>query len=303
MSQTNIIQQSGGTATGCPECGDALARRRIETFCASCGLVVAEDPIDRGPDWRRGDPPGRSRRHVGAPLTAARHDRGLSTRIGYGNGRSSSLSGRARRRFARLRRHHSRAQVRGKIERNRIYAFSEIHRLTASLDLPQSLRERACRLFASAQREDLIRGRSLEGFAAASVYATCRLAGLSRTRSEVIAVARASNGELATAYDALNRDLGLATGPIDPGEYLPRFASELGVPGRVERLARERLDELADEGYIAGRNPGGIAAACLYAAAREACYDLTQDEAADVADVAAVTIRGTYQHLTASDEP
>ena len=302
MISNNIISENNGTDTGCPECGAALARRRIETFCSRCGLVVGEDPIDRGPDWRRGDPPGRSRRHVGAPLTAARHDRGLSTTIGYGNGQSRRLTGRTRRRFARLRRHHSRAQVRGKIERNRVYGFSEIHRLTATLDLPESLKERACRLFAAAQHEDLLRGRTLEGFAAATVYASCRLARVSRTRSEVVAAARASEAELTTAYDALNRNIGLATGPIDPVEYLPRFASELDIPPHIERRARELAEMLQSDGFATGRNPSGVAAACLYAASREACYDLTQNEAAEVADVATVTIRGTYQHLADLDE-
>ena len=302
MIQTNIIKNTDETATGCPECGEQLARHRIETYCSQCGLVVGEDPIDRGPDWRRSDGPGRSRRHVGAPLTAARHDRGLSTTIGYGNGQSRRLTGRTRRRFARLRRHHSRAQVRDKLERNRIYGFSEIHRLTAYLDLPEWCKERSCRLFTAAQREDLLRGRSIEGFAAASVYATCRLASLSRTRSEVADAARGTEGELVTAYDAINRELGLATGPIDPSEYLPRFASELDVPDDVELRARSFVDKLTADGYATGRNPSGVAAACLYTAAREYCYNLTQDDAADIADVATVTIRGTYQYLVESDE-
>lgn len=299
MSKTNIINSGDGTDTGCPECGDAVTRRRTETVCSGCGLVIAEDPIDRGPDWRRTDGPGRSNRRVGAPLTQTRHDRGLSTRIGYGNGRSSRIRGRDRRRFARLRTQHNRAQVRTKVERNRIYAFSEIRRLTAVLDLPQCIRERACVLFKTAQTEDLLRGRSLEGFAAATVYANCRLEGLSRTRSEIAEAARASEEELANAYDALNREIGLPLGPIDPAEYLPRFASELDVPAPVVRRARSMVAETREDGFATGRNPGGVAAGCLYAAARAENYELTQADAASVADVATVTVRATYHHVAA----
>lgn len=298
MIQTSIKAENTQIMSGdCPECGGSLSRQQIETVCSLCGLVVGEDPLDRGPDWRNLDDPHRNTKRVGAPLTPTRHDRGLSTEIGYGNGRSSQLSGRNRRRFARLRKQHNRAQVRSKIERNRIYAFSEIRRLTAALSLPESIRERSCVLFQSAQNEDLLRGRSIEGFAAASVYANCRLDNLARTREEILAVARAADNELRTAYDALNRELGLPLGPIDPAEYVPRFATNLSLPDSIERRARELVLEAHDAGIVAGRNPCGVAAACLYTAAQEANYPLTQQDAADVADVAAVTIRSTYHDL------
>lgn len=284
-------------ADGCPECNGSLATQNIETICASCGLVVAEDPFDRGPDWRSVGTDRRNTRRAGAPLTRTRHDRGLSTEIGYGNGRSPRLSGRNRRRFARLRRQHNRAQVRSKLERNRVYAFSEIRRLTAVLDLPEAIRERACVLFESAQEEDLLPGRSLEGFAAAAVYANCRLADIARSRAEIAADARASEAELDAAYDALNRELDLPTGPIDPAEYLPRFASKLDVSDAVERRARELLDRAHEEGLVAGRNPCGVAAGCLYTAATELDVGVTQAAAADVADVAEVTVRSTYHNL------
>lgn len=298
MIQTNIIEEPAEPITNaCPECEGTLSRQHIETVCAGCGLVVAEDPLDRGPDWRRSDDPTKSQRRVGAPLTRTRHDRGLSTQIGYGNGRSKRITGRRRRRFARLRRQHSRAHVGGKIERNRIYAFSEIRRLTAVLDLPESLRERACVLFTSAQKEDLLRGRSLEGFAAAAVYANCRLEHLARTREEILEVARAQPQELTNAFDALNRELGLPVGPIDPTEYIPRFASKLELPASVERRARELADQSQETGIATGRNPSGVAAACLYTAATERDHPLTQEEAAEIAGVATVTLRGTYHEL------
>lgn len=274
-----------------------MARRGIESVCAGCGLIVGEDALDRGPTWRRTERPGQSRRHVGAPLTATRHDRGLSTEIGFGRPRSRGYSGRKRRQLARMRRQHNRAQVRSKIERNRIYAFSEIRRVTAELDLPQSVRERACVLFKSAQQEDLLRGRSLEGFAAAAVYANCRIEGLSRTREEIVTAARADAGELTAAYRALNRELGLPVGPIDPEEYIPRFGSNLDVPERVVRRALEFCQDAHAAGLVNGRNPCGVAAGCLYLAARREDHELTQDEAAAVAGVAPVTVRGTYHAL------
>jgi transcription initiation factor TFIIB len=285
------------TVRCCPECDGRLTASDGETVCADCGLVVGADRIDRGPEWRRCDDDAADRKRTGAPRTRTRHDRGLSTQIGHGHGASTHASGRKRRQIARMRREHSRAQIASKAERNQVYAFAEIRRLTSDLSLPRRVQEAACSLFESAQSEDLLRGRSLEGFAAAAVYAACRTATVSRTRAEVTDAARADDGELSVAYDAMNADLGLPTGPIDPREYLPRFASRLDLSEAVERRAGHLAERGADAGLVNGRDPSGFAAACLYTAAGAEGVDCTQAEAADVADVAPVTVRSTYHDL------
>ncbi|WP_254543097.1 transcription initiation factor IIB [Halomarina pelagica] len=285
---------SSASARCCPECDGRLHRERTETICGSCGLVVSEDAIDRGPEWRSFAADEADPRRTGAPLTRSRHDRGLSTEIGY----ATRLKGRKRRRVARMRRHHNRAKIGSKTERNRVYAFTEIRRLIGALQLPDHVRDRACVLFESAQNEDLLRGRSIEGFAAAAVYATCRADAISRTVAEVVAHAKATRAELKAAYDALNRELGLPTGPIDPREYLARFATELDLPAAVERRARDLAGEAAERGLVSGRNPAGVAAACLYTAADEVDHAITQRRVAAVADVTPVTLRSTYYDLT-----
>ena len=289
----------------CPECSSRLRWSGTEAVCEECGLVAAEDAIDRGPEWRSFADDDTDRRRTGAPLTRSRHDRGLSTEIGYGTGSDSSrrsrLTGRKRRQIARLRREHNRARISSKAERNQVYGFTEIRRITALLSLPDSIREQSCALFDSAQSEGLFQGRSLEGFAAAAVYAICRIHSNARTPDEIAAIARADADELSVAYDALNRELGLPTGPIDPAQYLPRFASKLELETAVERRARDHLEALLEAKQIGGRKPSGVAAACLYRAAgeREEWPTVTQADAADVADVAPVTIRST---VTAIDD-
>ncbi|MFC6730906.1 transcription initiation factor IIB family protein, partial [Natronoarchaeum mannanilyticum] len=189
-----------------------------------------------GPEWRSFDD-GEDRKRTGAPLTRSRHDRGLSTEIGYGS--DGRLTGRKRRQLSRMRREHNRSRIASKTERNQVYAFTEIRRMVADQSLPESIKEQACTLFRSAQSEDLLRGRSLEGFAAATVYAACRAGTVSRTVDEMVEVSRASRDEFKAAYGALNTELGLPIGPIDPREYLPRFASQLGLEADVERRARD----------------------------------------------------------------
>ena len=95
----------------CPECGGRLTNDEAhgETVCADCGLVVDEDSIDRGPEWRAFDSAEKDQKsRVGAPTTNMMHDKGLSTNIGwqdkdaYGN----QLSNRQRQKMSCCQRHH-----------------------------------------------------------------------------------------------------------------------------------------------------------------------------------------------------
>ncbi|GAB7094662.1 transcription initiation factor IIB family protein [Halolamina litorea] len=277
-------------STGCPECDGRLTADGDETVCSSCGLIVSTDRLDRGPEWRSFDDDDRNPARCGAPLTRSRHDRGLSTEIGR-SGRGKS------RKWSRLRRQHRRTQIRSKRERNQVYGFTEIRRLMGALSLPDRIRDQSCALFKSAQGEDLLRGRSIEGFASAAVYAACRVAGISRTTAEIVDAAKATADEHQAAYDALNRELGLPVAAADPAEFLARFVSELDLGQAVRRRARDLAEEAVESGHANGRNPGGVAAGALYLAAKQEGTAVTQDEAAAVADVTAVTVRTTYQAL------
>jgi Transcription initiation factor IIB (TFIIB) len=110
--------------------------------------------------------------------------------------------------------------------------------------------------------------------------------------------AKATRDEHRAAFDAMNRELRLSIGPVNPTEYLPRFASELDLGPGVERRACQLAEKATETGIVSGRNPGGVAAACLYTAASNQDLDLTQKAAADVADVTPSTIRSTYRALT-----
>ncbi|WP_254864394.1 transcription initiation factor IIB [Halovivax gelatinilyticus] len=285
-----------GDGRSCPECAGTLRPSGTEVCCEECGLVVDVDRLDRGPEWRS-FADGVDRRRTGAPLTRSRHDRGLSTEIGYeATGR---ITGRKRRQLARMRREHGRTQIATKADSNCVTGFNEIRRLVGRLSLPSDATEQACALFESAQNEGLLPGRSVEGFAAASIYAVSRTLNLPRTIDEVTAESKATERELKAAYDAMNRELGLPTGPIDPARFLPRFASELDLEVDVERQARTYLETLVQENAIGSRNPCGVAAGCLYLAANERGLAVTQADAGTVADVSPATIRKTVERINA----
>ncbi|WP_297886333.1 transcription initiation factor IIB family protein [uncultured Halorubrum sp.] len=289
-------------STTCPECDGRLATdtEHGETVCEDCGLVVEEDSVDRGPEWRAFNSGERdSKSRVGAPTTNMMHDKGLSTNIGWQDkdAYGKSLSGRQRRRMQRLRTWNERFRTRDSKERNLKQALGEIDRMASALGLPDNVRETASVIYRRALSENLLPGRSIEGVATASLYAAARQVGNPRSLDEFTAVSRVEKMELTRTYRYVIRELGLRVQPADPTSYVPRFASRLDLSEETERRARELLDDAASEGITSGKSPVGLAAAAVYAAALLSNEKVTQSEVSGVADVSEVTIRNRYKEL------
>ncbi|MGQ4557245.1 TFIIB-type zinc ribbon-containing protein [Halobellus sp. GM3] len=277
------------SANQCPECDGRVTTNAAETVCEDCGLVIDEQRIDHGPEWRTCDD---ECERTGAPLTAARHDRGLSTEIGRGtDAKGNEISGQKRRRLARMRREQTRGRWRSKAERNLAHGLGEVRRLASALEVSDSVRDQACQLFRSAQDEDLLRGRSIEAIAAASVYGACRCNGLSRLVDDVSEMARVAESRVTNAYKTLNEELGLPAEPVSPSMFVPRLASDLECTDEIRQRARTLAEQAEERGVTTGVHPAGFAAACLYKAGREEGRWLTQSEAADVANASKATVR------------
>lgn len=299
------VDEDGVTdaGSGCPECEGQVWTNDVETVCEDCGLVLAEQPIDHGPEWRSFEDDDTDPERTGPPLTEARHDRGLSTDIGRKtDGNGNTLSGRKRRQLKRLRREHSRGRFGTKAQRNLAQACSEIRRIVSSLGLGESAREHASSLFRTAQAEDLLPGRSIEGMAAGSVYATCRCRGLARAVEEVGAVAQVDVERVLHCYRVLNKELALETVPQQPADFVPRLATDCPVSDNVESRALELAKLCQATGMANGRQPSGVAGACLYRAAQEHGRDVTQVAVADSADSTPVTIRQRIRELDSTIE-
>jgi len=300
---------SANTAIGettrreCPECGGTLRKQNVETACEVCGLVVDEHRIDHGPDWRRTSDHEPNEKRTGTPLTATRHDRGLSTEIGRNrDANGNTLSARKRRQLGRLRREHNRGRFESKAQRNLATGLSEVRRIVSQLDLSSSLRDQACQLFRTAQSEDLLKGRSIERVATACVYAACRCNQTPRTITDVAEQAKVDADALQSTYNTLNAGLDIPAPPRPPVAFIPQHASELNVPDCVRVTARDLAAAAADATVAMGCDPCAFAGSCLYQAARNHSYPLTQDEIGDVADTCGQTIRAHLERLEDLDD-
>ncbi|MFW6265236.1 MAG: transcription initiation factor IIB [Halanaeroarchaeum sp.] len=286
----------------CPECSGTLTHdeERGETVCADCGLVVEEGHIDPGPEWRAYDARDREqKRRVGPPTTKLMHDEGLSTTIDWRdtdtNGRV--LSSRKRKQMHRLRHLDNTSKANPSKARTLQPALKEISRMGSALGLPKHVRETASVIFRRALEEDLVRGRSIEGVSTAALYAAARQANVPRTTDEMERVCRVGVKEFQRTYRYLNRELGLEIRPVDPGTYIDRFISDLGLSTEVERCARTLLDAAKADGLHSGKKPTSLVAAAIYAAGVLTNEKVTQEEVSEVTDVTKVTIRKRYPEL------
>jgi len=271
------------------------------------GLILEDDQIDRGPEWRAFTHSERQdKSRVGAPTTKTMHDKGLTTTIDWKNkdAYGRSLSSEKRSQMHRLRKWQERIRTKDAGERNLQFALSEVDRMASAMGVPRAVREVASVIYRQALSEDLIRGRSIEGVSTAALYAACRKEGIPRSLEEIAEVSRVDRKEIGRTYRYISQELGLEMRPVDPKRYVPRFSSQLDLSEEVQAKAKEIIDTTAEQGLLSGKSPTGFAAAAIYAASLLCNEKKTQREVADVAQVTEVTIRNRYQEqIEAMDLP
>lgn len=276
----------------------AYDAHRGETACERCGLVLSEGEIDHGPEWRAFNPQQREQRsRTGPGRTIMRHDMGLGTQIGS----AKDVKGEDRAKVYRMRRYHRRATYKPGQDRETIRALSEIERLAGNLGLPDEAAETAAQIYRQAREENFLHGRSVEGTAAASIYAASRLQQVPRPLDDITEEAQRDAKDVARTYRKLCQALELPVPITTPRDLLPSFASRLDLPPGVEPRAIELIDA-TEQGAMTGKNPASVAAAALYRAAKELDAHRTQEHVAEAAGVTEVTVRARLRDLADPDD-
>jgi transcription initiation factor TFIIB len=290
--------------TKCQECGSEDLIKDYEAgelVCERCGYVISSTLMDLGPEWRAFNHDQREKRtRVGAPLTWTIHDKGLSTTIDWHDrdvhGKKLKPSQKAR--VYRLRKWHRRSKVSGSTERNLAYALSELTKISYKLNLPRNVLETASVIYRQIVSKRLIRGRSIQGVSAATIYMACRQCNIVRSLEEVAKAAHITKKEGGRNYRFLLRRLNTRIPPVNPESYVSKFVSQLTLSGETENIAKNIL-ELANELRLtSGRGPAGMAAAATYIASTLTDERRTQGQIARGAQVTEVTIRNRYKELT-----
>ena len=301
FAQHGIFRETESEA--CPICGTIerhIDSRKAEVTCVKCGCVIEENMIDRGPEWRAFDHEQRDRRaRTGAPLTYTISDKGLTTTIDNrnrdSNGRNIPEANKAQ--IYRLRQWQARMRIANASERNLAFALSELDRESSRLSIPRSIREDAAMIYRKAARKKLIRGRSIESMVAAALYMACRRYEVPRTLDEMSGASSVSKKQIGKNYRFLSRELKIKLRPTSPSDYIPRFASKLGLSGEVQAKAIEIVRKAKESGVLNGKGPTGVAATALYISSILLGERKTQRDIADVAGITEVTIRNRYKEI------
>lgn len=293
------LPATGKRARICPECGGTNFiedQSRGEVVCSKCGLVLKEDIIDTGQEWRAFDSEQMSRRaRGGAPLTFTKHDKGLTTEIGKGLGELYKVPAKKRAQYYRLTKWHKRL-IKSK-DRNLSFALSELQRIVSFLNLSRPIHERIARYYEQAVNGGLVRGRSIESVVAAITYAVARQFHSPRTLDEISEASGVEKREIGRTYRYIARELGIRILPANPINYVPRFCSMLGLSDKVQARAIDILRKAKKHDITSGKGPTGVAAAAIYVACVLSGEKRTQREVADIVGVTEVTIRNRYKEL------
>ncbi len=287
----------------CPECGSTdlvYDYSAGEKFCRSCGLVIQDDAIDTGPEWRAFTLEEKaSRSRVGMPTSYSFDDKGLSTSIGPIDrdalGRKLPFSTRIK--MWRLKKWQYRSRYHSSIQRNLVQAMTELDRLTDKISLPAALKEKAAVIYRKALDKNLVQGRSIAAVVAASLYAACRMNGTPRSLRQVSKASLVNRKDVARCYRLLLRELDITMPVPDPLIFVPKIASSADVSGQARGIAIKVLQEAKQKHALTGKDPIGVAAAALYIGCMQSGDKKTQKHIADAAGVTEVTVRNRYKAM------
>ncbi|MBN2335970.1 transcription initiation factor IIB [Candidatus Bathyarchaeota archaeon] len=272
-----------------------------ERVCGECGMVLNDTVMDTGPEYRVFNlQEANDRRRTGTGYRLSIYDKGLSTVIkGDRDAQGNRLDQETQRRMRRLQRQDNRSKVNETHTRNLSIAMAELDRMSSDLHLPKNVKEEAAHIYRRSLKEDLIRGRSIDAFVAASLYAACRLLKVPRPLKMISKASTREHSEVAMTYRLLLKELNIKP-PIDgPYKFVPSIASKLKIRQPTERLAVEILRKVDERKGLMGKDPRGLAAAALYMACQENDDRRVQRVIAEAAGTTEVTLRNRYRGLKA----
>ncbi len=231
---------------GCPVCGDRLITdlQRGEVACAQCGLVVAEETIDMGPEWRVFDEREKRRVRTAPPKLVVKTDMAVKPEHGV--------------QWRRLARFH-RKTLHG-YERRLAKIGGEIRRVMECVGLQQSVAEETESLVK--KYFDVVAGFPPEVVAVAVLWIAAKVAGVPRPLEDFLRCSRAEERRVRKAAWKLKEEMRLGRSSIE--DYVKALAARVYLPASIVKAAVELLER--NRRVLAGKSPWVSAAAVLWLA-------------------------------------
>jgi transcription initiation factor TFIIB len=173
-------------------------------------------------------------------------------------------------------------------------ALQEITRITERLGIGNTVQREAMAIYSKASSKGLIRGRSVDGIATASIYVACRKLGVPRLLQDIIEVASHEDRKHIAPYSKLLfRQLGIHVDQLSAAEYVDYVARNARISSRTQRSALSLLTVIEGSSKLSGKRPISIAAAALYLASKRTGENSSQLRIAGATNLTPTTVRKT----------
>ena len=181
--------------------------------------------------------------------------------------------------------------------KNILLASEEINRIGEMLKLENKIIESGLEIFSSSSKRGIVRGRSTQKVAAASVFTACRMNNLPITLDEISNLCSLNRNELSKLHRLIKRKLKLKINISSSINFLPKFTKKLALPKNVETEAKEIIRIVEDSDYRQGISPIALLGASIYLACKETKVRRSQLEIAKTLGTSEVTLRNRAKEI------
>ena len=188
------------------------------------------------------------------------------------------------------------------IERNFWEAKPKMKQFVFKLNIPEYIHETAWKIYTVAVKKKLTRGRSIEGFIAASLYIAIRVHEFAKILEEISNMVMIPRKLVVRSLSILLREvlpeLNLSYKPIGVKQLIFKFGNELGLSLEIQKNALNLFSNSSKVGLsINGKDPRGLAASALYLATKKTKDRKTQTEVANLAKITEITLRTRIKEI------
>ena len=296
----------------CPECESTLVDdvQNGERICSGCGVVVAEQMADYGPEARSSSLEEKMKlARATGQTTYSQHDLGIATEISMSTKDYSgkSINSDVANQMNNLRKWQQRIRVSSPRERRLSNVLAKIGDTCKVLNLSKNVLETSSMVYRSLDGKMDVKGKSVASITAATIFMACKQCDVVRSLNEICAGIctakdlKAKTKLAAKYYRTMVMELGASSTPVvTMDKYISKIANLSKTDVRVERLALEIFEKTRNRNLADGKAPNGIAAAYLYVASILLGQNVLQRDVSSVAGVTEVTIRNRCKEILTS---
>ena len=299
----NVLKQS------CPECRASLVDdiQNGEIICSGCGVVVADQIADYGPETKSSNLEDKMRlARATGQTTYSQHDLGITTEISISTKDFSgkTINHQVASQMNNLRKWQQRVRVSSSRDRRLANVLSKMGETCDGLNLSKNVLETASMIYRNLDGHVDVKGKSVISITAATIYMACKQCDVVRSLEEICREMCApkdvkSKTKLAARYyRTIVMAMGQMAAPVvTMDKYISKISNMTQTDVRVERLALEIADKTKDNSIADGKAPNGIAAAYLYVASVLLGQSVLQRDVSSIAGVTEVTIRNRCKEI------